>query len=177
VFSHGDVTTDAVLASACLPQMFPAVEIDGEAYWDGGYMGNPALYPLFYATATPDLLLVQINPLRREDLPDQPQEILDRVNEISFNASLLHELRAIAFVQRLLDEHRVDARKYKRVRLHMIEGGAQLAAYGAASKANTSPRFLEELRGVGRAAAAAWLETSLDYVGHAPGVQIADRFL
>jgi NTE family protein len=177
VFREHELTLDMLLASAALPMTFRAVEIDGEAYWDGGYMGNPALYPLFYATATADLLLVQINPLRRDDVPDAPQEILDRVNEISFNASLLHELRAIAFVQRLLDENRVDPKLYKRVRLHMIEGGPRLAAYGAASKANTAPRFLQELFALGRGAAQSWLDGSLAYVGHAPGVVIAERFL
>jgi NTE family protein len=89
----------------------------------------------------------------------------------------LHELRAIAFVQRLLDENRVDARRYKRIRLHMIEGGEQLAAYGAASKANTAPRFIDELFALGRSAAQRWFETSFDYVGHAPGVIIGERFL
>jgi NTE family protein len=177
VFRDYELTLDMLLASAALPTSFRAVEIDGEAYWDGGYMGNPALYPLFYATATPDLLLVQINPLRREDVPDEPQEILDRVSEISFNASLLQELRAIAFVQRLLDENRVEARRYKRIRLHRVDGGAQLAAYGAASKANTSARFIGELFALGRGAAQSWLETSFDYVGHAPSVVIGEAFL
>jgi NTE family protein len=177
VFREHELTCDMLLASAALPLSFRAVEIDGEAYWDGGYMGNPALYPLFYATKSADLLLVQINPLRREHVPDRPQEILERINEISFNASLLHELRAIAFVQRLLDEHRVDASRYKRINLHMIESEQALSRLGAASKSNTSRAFIDELHALGRAAAADWLDRSIHYVGHAPSVRIGDRFL
>jgi NTE family protein len=177
VFREHELTCDMLLASAALPMTFRAVEIDGEAYWDGGYMGNPALYPLFYAVRTADLLLVQINPLRRDDVPDRPHEILERINEISFNASLLHELRAIAFVQRLLDEHRVDPSQYKRINLHMIEAEQQLARLGAASKSVTSRSFLEQLHALGRQAAIDWLDRSIHYVGHAPSVRIGDRFL
>jgi NTE family protein len=177
VFRERELTCDMLLASAALPTSFRAVEIDGEAYWDGGYMGNPALYPLFYATRSADLLLVQINPLRRSDIPDTPQEILERINEISFNASLLHELRAIAFVQRLLDEHRVDPALYKRVHLHMIEAEEALRRYGASTRSNTARSFLEELHGLGSSAARNWLESSLHYVGHAASVHIGDRFL
>ncbi len=177
VFREHELTCDMLLASAALPMTFRAVEIDGEAYWDGGYMGNPALYPLFYAVRTADLLLVQINPLRRDDVPDRPHEILERINEISFNASLLHELRAIAFVQRLLDEHRVDPSQYKRINLHMIEAEQQLARLGAATKSVTSRSFLEQLHALGREAAIDWLDRSIHYVGHAPSVRIGDRFL
>jgi NTE family protein len=177
VFRERELVCDMLLASAALPTQFRAVEIDGEAYWDGGYMGNPALYPLFYATRSPDILLVQINPLLRPDVPDTPQEILERVTEISFNASLLHELRAIAFVQRLLDEHRVDPAQYKRIHLHMIEADEALRRFGASSRSNTALSFLEELLSLGRAAAQSWLESSLHYVGHAASVRIADRFL
>ena len=140
-------------------------------------MGNPALYPLFYATRSADLLLVQINPLQRMDVPDTPQEILERVTEISFNASLLHELRAIDFVQRLLDEHRVDPKLYKRIHLHMIEAEEALRRYGASTRSITTRSFLEELYELGRKAATEWLESSLHYVGHSASVRIADRFL
>ncbi len=127
------------------------------AYWDGGYMGNPALYPLFYATKSKDLLLVQINPLQRPEVPTTPQDILERINEISFNASLLHELRAIAFVQRLLDEQRVDPGHYKRINLHMIEAEERLRTQGAATKSDTSPAFIERLFEIGRTAALDWI--------------------
>ena len=108
IFSGADLTIDALLASACLPQLFKAVEIDGEPYWDGGYSGNPALWPLIYDTASTDLLLVKINPLVRPGTPDTAAEIADRVNEITFNAGLVAEMRAIHFVQRLLADKRVD---------------------------------------------------------------------
>ncbi|HQR19603.1 MAG TPA: patatin-like phospholipase family protein [Burkholderiaceae bacterium] len=177
VFREYELTCDMLLASTALPTSFRAVEIDGEAYWDGGYMGNPALYPLFYATRTADLLLVPINPLNRPELPSTPQDILERINEISFNAALLHELRAIAFVQRLLDEQRVDPKRYKRVNLHMIEAEDALRSFGAATKSDTSPGFIADLHAIGRAAASDWLDRSIHYVGHAPGVRIAERFL
>ncbi len=177
VFREHELTCDMLLASTALPTSFRAVEIEGDAYWDGGYMGNPALYPLFYATKTKDLLLVQINPLQRPDVPTTPQDILERINEISFNASLLHELRAIAFVQRLLDDQRVDPRHYKRINLHMIEAEEKLRTLGAATKSDTSPAFIEQLFAIGRTAALDWLDRSIHYVGHASGVRIAERFL
>ena len=107
VFSGDEITTDAILASACLPTIFQAVRIEGEDYWDGGYTGNPALFPLFAPELPSDILIVNINPLERSDTPTEAREILNRINEISFNTSLLRELRAIHFVQRLIDEGRV----------------------------------------------------------------------
>ena len=97
------------MASACLPFLFQAVEIDGEAYWDGGYMGNPAIFPLIYACETPDVLIVHINPIERPELPRSAMEILNRINEISFNSSLLREMRAIAFVTQLIDKEMASA--------------------------------------------------------------------
>ena len=139
-----------LLASAALPFAFHAVEVDKEFFWDGGYVGNPSLYPLFYATRTSDLLLVQINPLIRDDVPDSAQEIIERVNEISFNTALLHELRAIAFVERLLREHKLDPARYKRINMHAIDAEDRLRKYGASSKTYTSPGFLKELFELGR---------------------------
>ena len=104
VFRNAEITPDAVMASACLPFLFQAVEIDGEAYWDGGYMGNPAIFPLIYECGSADVVVVHINPLARPDVPKTATEILNRVNEISFNSSLMREMRAIAFVTRLIDE-------------------------------------------------------------------------
>jgi NTE family protein len=177
VFREHELELDMLLASAALPFAFHAVEVDKEFFWDGGYVGNPSLYPLFYATSTPDLLLVQINPLVRDDVPDAAQEIIERVNEISFNTALLHELRAIAFVERLLMDRKLDPDRYKRIRMHMIEAEEQLRKYGASSKSNTSPAFLKELFDLGRRAATDWLDASLAYVGHASSVPIAERFL
>jgi len=177
VFREHELELDMLLASAALPFAFHAVEVDKEFYWDGGYVGNPSLYPLHYATKTPDLLLVQINPLVREELPDTAQEIIERVNEISFNTALLLELRSIAFVERLLAEQKLDPARYKRVNMHMIDAGERLRKYGASSKAYTSPAFLKELFDLGRQTAIDWLDASFAYVGHASSVVIAERFL
>ncbi len=121
------------------------MEIDGEPYWDGGYTGNPALYPLIYDTEALDLLLVKINPLVREGTPRRNVEIMDRLSEITFNASLIGEMRAIAFVSRLVREGRLDSGRYKDLRLHMIADDAGLAPFGAASKMDTTWPFLERL--------------------------------
>src|SRR5512137_2005442 len=145
VFREHELELDMLLASAALPFAFHAVEVDKEFFWDGGYVGNPSLYPLFYATKTSDLLLVQINPLVRDDVPDTAQEIIERVNEISFNTALLHELRAIAFVERLLMDRKLDPDRYKRINMHMIQAEEQLRKYGAVSKTYTTPAFLKEL--------------------------------
>jgi NTE family protein len=177
VFREHELQIDMLLASAAVPFAFHAIEVDKEYYWDGGYVGNPSLYPLFYATKTPDLLLVQINPLARDDVPDTAQEIIERVNEISFNTALLHELRAIEFVERLLCEHKLDPRRYRRINMHTIEAEEQLRKYGASSKTYTSRVFLKELFELGRASALSWLESSLAYVGHASSTRIAGRFL
>ena len=177
VFREHELELDMLLASAALPFAFHAVEVDKEFFWDGGYVGNPSLYPLFYGTRTSDLLLVQINPLVRDDVPDTAQDIIERVNEISFNTALLHELRAIAFVERLLTDHKLDPDRYKRINMHMIQAEEQLRKFGAASKTYSSPAFLKELFDLGRTAAIDWLDASLAHVGRASSVPIAERFL
>jgi NTE family protein len=113
----------------------------------------------------------------REDLPDTAQEIIERVNEISFNTALLHELRAIAFVERLLGEQKLDPGKYKRINMHMIDAEEKLRKYGASSKSYTSAGFLKELFDLGRTTAIDWLDRNFAYVGHASSVRIAQRFL
>src|SRR5699024_4051176 len=109
VFNGADISVDAILASAALPTLFQAVQVGDDHFWDGGFMGNPPLYPLFYDTDTRDVVIVHINPIERADLPHTAGEIEDRINEISFNSSLLRELRAIAFVKRLIAEGRMGA--------------------------------------------------------------------
>jgi NTE family protein len=167
VFKGHDMTVDMVLASACLPFLFQAVEIDGVPYWDGGYGGNPALYPFFYDTATQDILLVQINPVERSETPRSAREILNRVNEITFNAALLRELRAIDTIGRLHDQGRLEGTHYKKIRMHRIDGARALEALdlNASSKLNTSLAFLETLKERGRAAAEQWLANDLRFVG------------
>lgn len=175
IFSGPRLSADAVMASACLPLLFKAVEIDGEHYWDGGYSGNPALHPLIYQTETSDILLVQINPIEHLDLPHTGPEIMERMNEVTFNASLLAELRAIEFVRRLLAEGKLDARRYKSVRMHRIDGGAVLAPFGADSKTRADMAFVHKLFDLGRAAGQEWLQVHRKDVGVRPTIKIADN--
>jgi NTE family protein len=162
IFKSDEVTPEAVLASACLPFLFQAVEIDGEAYWDGGYLGNPAIYPLIYDCQSSDVVIVHINPLARPDVPRTATEILNRVNEISFNSSLMREMRAIAFVTRLIDEGQVKEGSMKRMLIHSIAADDFMQGLGVNSKLNADWEFLTHLRDVGRAEAKAWLERNFD---------------
>jgi NTE family protein len=167
VFDQSALTADMVLASACLPLLFQAVEIDGEAYWDGGYAGNPTLLPLITESPADDLLLVQINPRERPELPTRTSDILDRINEVTFNASLLKELRSIALLKRLIEDEGRPGHHYRNplfqrteaLRLHLIDGGASLSALGAGSKTQTSRSFLNRLHDLGHSAAEQWLTT------------------
>ena len=174
IFAGKRLSADAVMASACLPMLFQTVTIDGTPYWDGGYSGNPAIYPLIYETHSSDVLLVQINPVE-VDFPASAgaQAIAERVNEITFNASLLAEMRAIAFVRRLLEENRLDPGRYKRVLLHRIDGGGALAGFGASSKLQASSAFLREMFALGRQAGAAWLASHCGDVGVRDSAEIA----
>ncbi|MFN4184234.1 MAG: patatin-like phospholipase family protein [Hyphomonas sp.] len=168
VFSKDEITADAVLASACLPQTFQAVEIGEEAFWDGGFMGNPSLFPLIYSGAPQDVLLVLLNALVRPGIPKRAAEIQERLNEISFNASLIGELRAIAFVQRLIDDGMLKEtimKKYRRLNIHAIRGGQDLLSYGLSTKYNSRWRFLTELRDLGRVEADRWLSECAKDVG------------
>ena len=180
VFRTGEVTIDVVLASACLPYLFQAVEIDGAHYWDGGYMGNPSLWPLFYEVECRDLLVVHVNPMERDDVPHRSSEILNRINEISFNSSLLKEMRAINFVQKLLrdgwikDEYRD---KLKDILFHSIRADEFLADYSISTKFDTSWRTLTTLRDRGRAAAAAWLDSHYDDLGARDSTDLRAEFL
>lgn len=165
VFSAPELTVDHILASACLPTIFKAVEIDGEPYWDGGYTGNPALFPLFYEAETDDILLVQINPVERRSTPHTAEEIRSRLTEITFNANLLYELRAIGFVRRLIDEGKLSRDDYKRVLMHRIHGGAKLDAYAASSRFNARWDFFKKLKNLGRSSARTWLVTNFQALG------------
>lgn len=177
VFTGTELGVDALMASACLPQQAQAVTIDGEPYWDGGFTGNPALWPLVYETGSDDLLLVQINPLRREATPLTAPDIADRLNEITFNAGLVAELRAIAFVQKLVRAHKVDPTRYKDLRLHRVADEAGLAPFNASSKLNTDPRLLHTLFDLGRAAGGRWLAEHAGSVGVRGTVDIERVFL
>lgn len=180
VFDNSELSHDALLASACLPQLYQAVEIDGDAYWDGGFMGNPAIWPLIYGCTSADVVLVQINPLVREGVPTTALEIENRMNEISFNASLMHEMRAIGFVQRLLTEGALTpevAKRYKNMRIHMIGDEEGMKSLGVTSKYNAERAFLERLKAAGRACTERWLETTFDDLGVRSSVDVAKTFL
>ena len=166
VFKAHEITPDVVMASACLPTIFKAVEIDGVPYWDGGYAGNPSLYPFFYETRTNDCVLVQINPIETQKTPRSALEIQDRMSEITYNAGLLREFRAIEFVRRLIDEGRLDGTRYRTVRMHRIAADAVVEDLPASSKVNAEWDFLVYLREMGRAAAGDFLDQHFEAIGH-----------
>jgi len=170
IFGREEMTADAVMASACLPFLFQAVEIDGVPYWDGGYMGNPPLFPLYEQADADDILLVQINPVARETTPRTASEIQNRINEITFNASLLSQLRAIDHATKLIEQGlltrwTLGGSSFRRVRLHRIGGADQLVALDATSKMNAEWSFLQHLRDLGRSAADGFLEAHFDDIG------------
>jgi NTE family protein len=180
IFDNASMSVDAVMASACLPHLFHAVEIDGEHYWDGGYMGNPVLYPLFYETETRDVVVVMVNQIRREDVPTSPAEIADRVSEISFNSSLMREMRAVEFVSRQLTEGWLKpayAQRMRQVLVHLIRADRTMGSLAAATKNSTDARFLQDLRDLGRTSAAQWLEENHDAIGMRSTVDLRREFL
>ena len=177
IFCGNDVTPDAVMASGCLPFLFQAVEIDGEHYWDGGYMGNPAIYPLIYNCGSRDVLVVHINPLHRDQVPMTAGEIMNRINEISFNSSLMREMRAISFVTKLIDEGRLQADGMKRMLMHSISAEDVMSKLGALSKLNADWEFLTELKAFGRTHADAWLARNYDSLGRESTIDIAKAYL
>ncbi len=177
VFTHRDVSVDAVLASACLPFLFQAVEIDGEFFWDGGYMGNPPLYPLIYNCDSRDVMIVQLNPIRIPELPKTAQAILDRVNTLSFNSSLMREMRAIHFVTKLIDGGFDDGGRLKRMLLHTIDAEDVLSRLGVSSKLNADWDFLTTLHKLGRERAEAFLTQHFDKVGVESSTNMEEKFL
>ena len=180
VFLGKEVTPDAILASACLPTLYQAIEIDDpvtgrrEAYWDGGYVGNPALYPLFYGTECRDIVIVHINPLHREELPRTASEIESRINEISFNASLLRELRNIAFVNRLLDSGVIAEGAMKRNFVHSVSDDTLMNQLGMVTKMAISRTLLLQLRDSGRAAMGRFLELRRKDIGHRSTIDLVE---
>ena len=164
VFRNAEITADVLLASACLPTMFQAIEIDGTPYWDGGYAGNPTITPLVRETDAHDTIVVQINPCERLDAPRSAAEILNRLNEISFNSSLLKELRMIALLHHVADPGRGEGARWAEMRTHRIVTD-MLAALGASSKLNAERDFVDMLRAEGRRAAGAFLDAHLDDLG------------
>ncbi len=177
IFKNDDLSIDAVMASACLPFLYRAVEIDGEAYWDGGYMGNPAIFPLIYHCDTSDVLIVRINPINRAEIPTTASDILNRVNEISFNSSLMREMRAIAFVTDLIDGGTAPESGLKRMNIHSISADDVTAGLGVASKLNADWDFLTELRDAGRRHTEAWLAANFSRIGKESTIDIRSTYL
>ncbi len=180
VFETKDVTLDVAMASACLPFLFKAVTVEKQDYWDGGYMGNPALFPLFYKTKSRDVVIVHINPIERKTTPKDAADIMNRINEISFNSSLLSEMRAIAFVKKLIehdmlkDEHKKD---FKNMLVHSVRTDEALADLSVASKFDTDWGFLTMLRDIGRDTMKLWLTAHFDDLGKRDTVDLHDEFL
>lgn len=180
VFEAPELSIDVAMASACLPFLFKAVEIDGEAYWDGGYTGNPALYPIFYKTESRDILIVHINPIHRPQIPVNAQDIMNRVNEISFNSSLLKELRAIAFVKKLIEHDMLKPNylhRYKDVLIHSVRADEAMCEFSVATKFDTSWGFLTELRDRGRSTMESWLAENFHNLGERDSVDLHGEFL
>jgi NTE family protein len=169
IFSREKLTADAVMASACLPLLFRAVEIDGVPYWDGGYLGNPVIFPFFRTTRTEDVLVVQINPLVRQATPMSSSEIMNRINEITFNSSLIGEYRAIDFVARLIDQGKLPRGlgpgQYRRINVHRIVLDRFGTHFDSFSKLSTDYDFFEMLRVSGKRAARRFMDEHFDDIG------------
>ena len=177
IFSASQLDAQAVTASACLPMLFRAVTIDGEDYWDGGYSANPPLTPLIAQCACADILLVQLNPLHHEATPQQPHQILDRVNELTFNASLLTQLQSIDFINTLLAQGSLKNQRAKQVLLHRIDGGAALKEYPASTKSSTDAAMIRSLFEIGQQRAQQWLADHFTAIGQAGTVDIRRDYL
>ena len=166
IFRNHELSTEALLASACLPQLHRAVEVEGAFYWDGGFIGNPVLKPLIRECGGHDILLVQLNPIERSQLPISARDIMDRLNEVTMNSALMRELDVIATISRLVREGRITDPRYVDVRFHRIADPEVMTTLGLRSKNNTAWAFLTYLRDAGRARATAWLECNRDKIGH-----------
>ncbi len=177
IFSRGAVTADSVMASACLPQIARAVEIDGEDYWDGGYSGNPALMPLVTSDASPDIVIVQINPVVRHETPRSARDIINRVNEISFNTSLIKELRAIHLMQQMIDGKGLELGPAGRTYLHLIHADAEVQDLSASSKSNAEWSYLSQLFERGRGWADAWLHGNFAAIGNSSTLDLDAWFV
>jgi NTE family protein len=163
VFHRHEITLDVVMASACLPTMFKAVEIDGVPYWDGGFTGNPVLFPFIDHSPSADILIVQINPPERKGAPRSAQDIQNRVNEITFNGSLLRDLRTIDLIHKLIERGALSDKDYRVINMHMIDDGCdEMLEFGSSSKMNSEWAFLCHLRDIGRTAADRWLVKHFD---------------
>ena len=184
IFRNADLSIDALMASACLPTLFQAVEIGEEAYWDGGYVANPPILPLIEESPASDLLLVTVNPSVRDEAPRAPQDIIGRLNEIIFNASLVGQMRTLAILQQQLEADRIPPARYSQalfrqiegLRVHRVHDDAEMAARKSNSKMNPEWRLLIQLHALGRQAADAWLDAHFDDLGARSTLDIAAAY-
>ena len=176
VFHRAELTARHVMASAALPQLFHAVEIEGQHYWDGGYVGNPALFPFYEHCDADDIVIVQINPIYRPGVPRSAREIMSRVNEISFNSALMKELRAFHLMTGLMERHEIPEANRRAMHIHMIEARKRMRPLGASSKLNTEWAFLQHLRDIGREAAGRWLDACHEAIGERSTLDIPAMF-
>jgi NTE family protein len=177
IFHNPEITVDAVCASACLPHLFQAVEIEGEFYWDGGYIGNPAMFPLFEQTQCTDLMLIQIDNIDYNKVPTKMSEIIDRATDISFNSSLMREMRAIDFVTKIIEKGFDDDGRLIKTNIHYISTGDLMNHYSGSSKANVDWDWLCYLRENGRTKAEAWIREHYEKIGKRSSCDINCIFL
>jgi NTE family protein len=176
VFQGEELSVQAVLASACLPFMYQAVEIEGEFYWDGGYMGNPPIFPIFYNCESRDVLIVQITPINLDKLPTTATEIFDRINGLSFNSSLMREMRVIQFINGLVQKGFDDEGRLKEAFIHTIDAEDVTNKLGASSQANLQREYIMRLFELGRGRAQAFLDQHFEQVGVCSSTDIAQKF-
>jgi NTE family protein len=176
IFTQPRLSVETVMASACLPYLYAAVEIDGEAYWDGGYAGNPALYPLVDDKDCRDVVIVQINPMVRHELPRTGRDIQNRINEITFNGSLIKELRSIQLLHQLIEAESLELERYRDMRIHLIHTDEELQDLEASSKLNAEWSYLTYLHERGRAWASAWLDANYAAIGEHSTLDLNELF-
>lgn len=177
IFGLDEMKIEALQATACLPTIHNAVKVDGEYYWDGGFIGNPVFFPLIYDCESPDIILIQLNPTVREKIPTTAREIGDRLNEITNNASVVREMRAISFISDLIDDGKLDPKETKRVFMHMIEDEDTFADLGWSSKLNTEWDFFMHLFEKGRSAADKWIKENYEHVGKKTTAPLREHFV
>jgi NTE family protein len=173
IFTNTGIDVDVLLASACLPHIHHAVEIEGEYYWDGGFLGNPVLEPLVQDCVSSDIVIVQINPMQRDEVPRTAAAIVDRVNEITFNSSLMREIRVIAQINRLIDEGLIHDPRFTSTWFHVIQDQERMSRFGMRSKYDTDWRFLLRLHEYGHEAAERWLEENFEHLGQRSTLDLA----
>ena len=172
-----ELSVDTMLATACLPTIFNAVMVDGEYYWDGGYTGNPVMYPLIYDCDAHDIMLIKLNPTHRRRLPTTAGEIGDRMNEITNNTSIMREMRSMHFISQLIDKKVIAPGSMKRMHVHLIEDEAVFQDLGWSSKLNTDEKFLKHLFDAGRVAADKWMEQNYDKIGKETTANVVEEFV